>query len=294
MMEVKFVQGDDAIDVLLNSDEYLSKLSPFEMGVRMGDSNTKEVTPEEFRDHLSKQTLEWTIEEKDKVVDLFGQIESKLEIYDLKFPNPIKLIKTTGLDDIRDCSGYCRRHAIVMSQKTVDRDPDNLERFFMHELFHIQSQVSPELRYKLYALIGFEHCNEISIPKDLAEKKITNPDAQDLDVVINVTYNGEKIKCLPIILYDSKAPGNFFQRLRIKLLQVTQNLDGLYEYYKIDDEEGTDFNLISVEDTSDFSEQIGDSDYYFHPEEILATRFEELVRDNDLDNPYIKMLHDSL
>ena len=64
----------------------------------------------------------------------------------------------------------------------------NKNTFLIHELFHIRNQNNPTLRYKLYNSLGFHHCNEIILPSELLNKKITNPDAPRLDVYINVHH----------------------------------------------------------------------------------------------------------
>lgn len=265
-------------------------MNSYERGIRAGKEGEL-VSEEEFREYLAKQWLPWTDAEKQKVTDMFKIVEKKVVQYGLTLPDPIKLIKTTGLDDIRECGGYCRGNTIVLLQKSVD----NLyEGIIVHEMFHIMSQNNPSLRYKLYRQLGFYHCNEIELPKDIHAQKVTNPDAPRLDVCIELTVKetNKKVKCLPVIFYnkDPDFVGGFFDRLGIKLLVVEKDEDGVY-VVKLDDNEKP--TLYTVGDVEDFFSQVGDTHYYFHPEEVLATRFDEMVCQK-MDNKFIRMLNDTL
>ena len=51
--------------------------------------------------------------------------------------------------------------------------------------------------------------------------------------------------------------------------------------------------LFTVSEVDDFFTQVGNTDYYFHPEEILATRFDLMVREG-INNPFTKMLRETL
>ncbi len=269
-MNFKFVEGDEAEEILLDSDPYISQMTPFERGIRMDVD--RDVSEEEFREYIVKQVRPWTDDEKELLKKVLMKVEKQFEDYIFQFPDPIKLIKTNGLEDIRECRGYCRRNTIVMGQNTIY---NITESFFLHELFHIQSQNNPELRYKLYEDLGFHRCNEIVLPPSLANKKITNPDAPRLDVYITVSHSGKKVTGVPVIFYNKEGPDGFFNRLYIRLLAVKYSKEKSEWVYDLD--ENSDPILISVDDTEDFFAQIGKSHYYFHPEEILATRFEQMV-----------------
>lgn len=296
MFEIEYAEGDEAIKLLLDSDDYLKKMSPLERGLRIhGEVLPETNSIDELRTHLSKQTMTWTADEKAKVGRILETIKEKLAIYDLKFPDTIKLVKTTGLDDIRGCSGYCRAKTIVMADSTIERPDKDFEAFMVHELFHIQSQVDPDTRYRLYAQLGFTCTNEIQIPPTLASKKITNPDAQDLNVVITVNVGGESAivgsksaTCVPIILFDAEKGGSVFNCLDIVLLEVTKESDS--DKYVV----AEDYKTHRIPDVSNFFDQIGKTHYYFHPEEVLATRFEEMVRVQNFDDGFVKMLRDTL
>jgi len=184
-------------------------------------------------------------------------------------PDPIRMIKTSGKEDIRECSGYCR-HNVICSNNFVTHS------FFVHELFHIISQNNPELQEQLYNSLGFFKCNDIEIPTEISHKTLTNPDAQTHDVIINVKLqldNTKTIQVTPVLFYDHAVYGTFFDKVYIKLMQVTFNKDNnKYEPFMDNDK----CKLYEVKETIDFFSQIGNCRYYFHPDEILATYFRDL------------------
>lgn len=293
---IKFVDGLKAIYVLWNSDPYLHQMTPLDRQIRTDKVGTDEhISVEEFSIYLAQQVLPWSPEEIEAVTKAFLELEPKLEKYDLIYPECIRLIKTNGLDDVRGCSGYCRRNAITMSQKVVTNIMTNHEDddFFPHEMFHIASQNDPAKRYKLYEQIGFFHCREeIELPKQLLDIKITNPDAPRLDVFINVTYNGQVVSAMPLIFYNKDGPDSFFKRLYIKLIIITFDETVGKHVCLLDNDDNP--TLFSVEDVPDFFTQTGESNYFFHPEEILATRFADMILFPDKKDKFTEMICDVL
>src|SRR5258706_165708 len=85
----------------------------------------------------------------------------------------------------------------VLKSATLD-----LDKLFLHELFHVLSNQNPELRKTLYAIIGFKPSPGVAFPKSLRDRKITNPDAPTIDYHIDVTIDGE-LKAAAPILYTS-------------------------------------------------------------------------------------------
>jgi len=147
-MNIHFIQGDEAKDIILNSDNYLNKMNSFDRAVRM-NSDRNDISVEEFGKYATEHILEWLDEEKEIVNNFINEISEFLTIHKFKgiFPNPVKIIKTDGLEDIRECAGYCRKNTIVITESAIDMERIS---FWVHELFHIFSQNNPELRDQLY------------------------------------------------------------------------------------------------------------------------------------------------
>jgi|688.fasta_scaffold130402_2 hypothetical protein len=277
-INIKFVQGDEAKNIMLNSDNYFNIMNNFDRAIRM-ESDRNDITQDEFGNYATEHILDWLDEEKEIVNNTINEISQFLTTYKFKgvFPNPVKIIKTDGLEDIRECTGYCRKNTIVVKISGIKKIRTS---FWIHELFHIFSQNNPELRDQLYNSIGFFRCNELTLPSDIKEKTLTNPDCPNHDVYIKVTsiYDNIEICVTPVLFYDRTTIGGFFQKLYIKLIQVEKQENGDY-IVKLENNKVKDFDVIDV---INFFDQIGHCHYYFHPDEILATRFEKLyINDHD-------------
>jgi hypothetical protein len=228
--------------------------------------------------------LDWTDYEKEDLTEMFEKVQSHLleKGFKGKFPDPIRMLKTTGEDDIRECNGYCRSNTICADKNSVT---SSFGEFWVHELFHIFSQNNPELINRLYNSIGFFRCNEIELPENINKNTITNPDAPKHDVYIEVIHKDKTIKVTPVVFYNKENNGSFFSALYIRLVQIELEHD---KYVCSKDDNG-ECIMLDVKDVSNFYEQIGNSYYYFHPDEILATRFgemytRELTKKNSSEN----------
>jgi hypothetical protein len=144
------------------------------------------------------------------------------------------------------------------------------------------------LRQKLYAIIGFTPCDPITLPRELAAVKITNPDAPTLDYFITVEHEGAELKVVPVLLCDRDTydPNrtSLFNYLQFRLLAVEQNDDGWTPLLK----DGEPI-LIDGKSCQSYRRQIGDNtNYIIHPDEILADNFAHmLMRTKDLKSPEV-------
>ena len=121
-------------------------------------------------------------------------------------------------------------------------------------------------------MIGFKKCGEVEFPSDLKSRKITNPDAPRNDHAIQIRVGGEEVRAVPILFsnaakYDVNRGGEFFNYLQLSFLQVPRMSSGQPV-------------LATPEKVSGFFEQVGrNTNYFIHPEEILADNFALLILD---------------
>lgn len=316
MLQINFVEGEKAFDILANSDSYYKIMTPNERALRMGiDHNPdKPISEEEFGNYVKQHICEFKSSDKEIITDIIGRITKCLQDNNFIgcFPVVVNVILTDGLEDIREFTGYSRKNTICINKRGIINGHLTL---FVRKLFHIFSQNNPGLRNMLYKSIGFEKCNDIVLPTDLTPKLITIPDAQLHDVFIKVklktktkqdskqtdvvleskskkqkvSYDCEEIKVTPVLFYDKDNGYSFFQRLYIRLLRIeaktkshtSENIE--YTYYVNDEKK---YEMYDVEDVDNFWSQVGECRYYFHPDEILATRFAIYVVSNILYNSW--------
>lgn len=275
-VRVDFATTDESKQILAAQDEFVLQMSPFDRASRLKTGD--EVSEQSYLAFVSKNVLAWTDIEKRKITAATQDLQKKLEALSLPFPKRILLIKTTG--DEEGGAAYTRSNAIVFPASDLQAPVESIEEKLCHELFHIVSRANPDLREKLYSIIGFVKCTEIAFPPELRSRKITNPDAPNNDHCIRVQVRGENYWAVPILFssnerYDTKRGGEFFDYLQFQLLLVGRNDDSLHATPMYD---GQSPKLLSVGQVSGFFDQVGkNTEYIIHPEEILADNFVLLV-----------------
>ena len=273
---VHFASVSEGKQILTTKDDYIRRLSPFDRAARM--KVDRAVSEEEFLNLVGASVADWTKEETQKIQTSLEQIRSRLRDLSPSFPATIQLIKTSGAEEGN--AAYTRGSAIVIPKRELTKDSNGLQRLVCHELFHVLSRQNPELRKQLYAIIGFTECDEIEFPRELASRKITNPDAPRNDHFIRLQHEGRECLAIPVLfsnaeVHDRAKGGEFFDDLTFQFLVVEKNPD--LPRLKVVYENSTP-RLIGPETVSGFFEQVGkNTDYIIHPEEILAENFALLI-----------------
>jgi hypothetical protein len=271
-----FASQNEGRQILLAKDAFIQRLSPFDRSARM--KIDKAVSEGELLEFIGRNVVDWTKEEMQRVQAAIEAIQPLLRDLPLPLPPTVQLITTTGAEEGN--AAYTRATAIVLPKRELGKSQEDLQRVICHELFHILSRQNPELREKLYGLIGFTKCNEINLPPALERRKITNPDAPRNDHFIRVEIDGRESLAVPILLssaevYDVKRGGEFFAYLQFQFL-VVEKSGGPRTFKAVD--EGSAPRLVGLPHVSGFMEQVGrNTDYIIHPEEILADNFALLV-----------------
>lgn len=285
--KVHFASQSEGRKILTEKDEFILRLSPFDRSARM--KTDKAVSEVEFLEFVGRNVVDWTEEEMQTVQAAVEAIEPLLRDLRLSLPPIVQLIKSTGAEEGN--AAYTRGAAIVLPKGNLGQSQGDLQKLICHELFHVLSRQSPELREKLYGIIGFTKCNEIDLSPELKRRKLTNPDAPRNDHFIRLQIDGHESLAVPILLssvetYDIKRGGEFFAYLQFQFLLVKKeggsgNLKAVSE--------GSSPKLVGMERVSGFMEQVGkNTDYIIHPEEILAENFALLLLNkHDVASPEI-------
>lgn len=146
-----------------------------------------------------------------------------------------------------------------------------------HELWHVISRNNPELRRRMYELIGFQILpDEICIPEEIRNGIIFNPDVERHDAYGTFTIGGQPTDCL-LLLYSPSSEyvtgktindylvGNrayYMLALDKDTHQPLRNADGSWALHHVT--EATDFKEIMSN---------GNTSYCDDPEECIADNF---------------------
>jgi hypothetical protein len=237
----------------------------------------KPVSEEEFLIFVGSNVTEWTTEETQRVEASLKEIQSRMRDLSLPFPATIEMIKTSGAEEGN--AAYTRGTAIVILRAELAKTQNELAKLICHELFHILSRQNPDLREELYGIIGFIRCDDLEFPRELASRKITNPDAPRNDHFIRLGIGGEKCPAVPVLFsstetYKTERGGEFFEYLNFQFLVIET---GSLPHSKVVYENSAP-KLVGPQAISGFFEQVGrNTQYIIHPEEILADNFALLI-----------------
>ena len=274
--KVHFASQSEGRQILTAKDDFIQRWSPFDRSARM--KTDKAVSEGELLEFIGRNVVDWTREEMQTVQAAVEAIQPLLRDLPLPLPSIVQLVKTTGAEEGN--AAYTRATAIVLPKSELANSQKDLQKVICHELFHILSRQNPELREKLYGIVGFTKCNEIKLPPELERRKITNPDAPRNDHFIRLQIDGHESLAVPILLssaetYDVKRGGEFFAYLQFQFLVVERD-NGSGDLKAVS--EGSSPKLVGMERVSGFMEQVGrNTNYIIHPEEILADNFALLV-----------------
>lgn len=262
--------------LLVERDDFTERLSRFDRAARL--RTDQPVSDEQFFRHLAQNTLPWNDEELAKLEQAIMSIDRRLAVWQLPLPEKIWLVKMTG--EVDGGAAYTRGSAIMLPEQRVQMPVAQLERLLVHELFHVLSRLNPELREKLYAIVGFYPCNEVELPASLRDRKITNPDAPRTDYYTELTIDDAPVYVVPVLIapvpqYDPQRGGTLMDYLGFHLLVVERRDNRWVPALR----EGEPILLDGFR-TPALYDRIGrNTGYIIHPEEVLAENFVLLVMD---------------
>lgn len=272
---VHFASGNEGRKVLMTKDEFVRHLSPFDRSARM--KVDKPVPEDKFLAFVGNSVADWTTEETQRVETAVKKIQALLRDLPLSFPATIQLIKTTGAEEGN--AAYTRGTAIIIPKAELAKTQNDLAKLICHELFHVLSRQNPGVREELYRIIGFNQCDDLEFPRELAARKITNPDAPRNDHFIRLEVGGKQCSAVPVLFsttetYNVERGGEFFAYLDFQFLVIEE---GSLPHTKVVYENSAP-KLAGPQAVSGFFEQIGrNTQYIIHPEEILADNFALLI-----------------
>jgi hypothetical protein len=272
---VHFASVSEGQNVLTTKDEFVRHLSPFDRASRM--KTNKPVSEDEYLAFVGRNVVEWTAEEMRAVEAALKEIQSRFGELSPAFPATIQMIKTTGAEEGN--AAYTRGTAIILPKGELGKSQDELVKLICHELFHVLSRHDSELRAALYGMIGFERCDDLEFPPELAARKITNPDGPRNDHFIRLEIDGQKCGAIPVLFsktetYNVARGGEFFEYLDFQFLIVEVELSPRPKVVY----DGSKPKLVGPQAVSGFLERVGkNTQYLIHPDEILAENFALLI-----------------
>lgn len=272
---VRFLDEDEADLFLATSDDFTASVSLFDRRIRLRTADV--VDDATFRAHLGEQGRRWSTGERARYLEALEELDGALEGLLLDSPDEIVLVKTSGQDEFQ--APYTRRNGIVVPASFITNGVGLELRLLSHELLHILTRHEPTIRDALYGVFGFEPTNALPWPAVLEDGRFTNPDAYTLAHALTVSHDGADVDVMPLYhwpdgLDAALALPEFLSAVDTFLLVVADSGGGAYA--PVEDDGGV--RLLTIEETT-YAAQVGaNTSYIVHPDEIVASNFELVVR----------------
>ncbi len=270
-----------AAELLGARDEYVAAMTPLDRRIR-----ARSKAPVDEATYLARAVAEardFSPQEAGAVALVVAEIARELEALPggpLPFPETIHVLKTTGAEEgiAGEAVAYTRGPSIVLTEGAI---PDSLAYIVRHELFHVLSRQSPELRDALYAVLGYRRVARIALPPELERRRLTNPDAPSLEHALRLTVEGREVDVVNVLVASAEdAGGGLFEHLAPVLVAI-------------DDEgavlPGVDGPLSFPTSAPEYLERVGyNTGYVMQPEEILADNFVFLLEGRfEIPSPWV-------
>jgi hypothetical protein len=267
--EFVFADVPQAREILGTRDDYVRATAPLERKAKL--KTAEPVDEERFLQHMRGAPLEWSPQQRKNLEPLVGLLARFLSGVRWKMPGRIVLVQVGPA--LEDDFPHTRGNAIIAPASYYGRGPTMMLYLLAHETFHILTRANPELRETLYSAIGFKRCDSVVVPPEIAALRLTNPDAIESRHTISVRYRGEPVEALPYVRFPSADidPRQGFMKQVKTLWLLVDRKDG-----ECRARSGPDAS-VDPERLEGLFEQIGrNTDYLFHPEEILADNFAQI------------------
>mgnify|MGYP001164714690 FL=1 len=279
------VDGERAKELFTTEDDYTAILSRFDLMSKTG-TKSDSVTLADYFSRAVKTIKPWTDDDKKGLKKVVESVNKKIKELGLKLKMPARIeVISSDMTNEGGANGYTRGNYIVLRNDMIEGTSGSYESTFIHELFHILSRYDPAMSEKVYNIIGFKKCNEVAYPPEIADLRISNPDAPFNNFYITVKHSDKPVDVM-LILFSGRqySGGSFFGYIQIGLMAV----EGDESNKKVVYQNGKPL-ILKFKEVKDFYEQSGrNTDYNFHAEELSADHFVMLVNQQQgLPNPEI-------
>lgn len=253
-----------------DSDEFFKNLQAVDVAIQMKDdfliNNPNYVSV--YKKHLTTQVSNFTKDDQDFLNKVYQKVLINIKKIQPAFNIDLSVSKIKPDHYGKDV--FYTRGSVIFFPESIfkEKNEKKILSIFLHELWHIISEQNPDLKEKMYKLIGFyKHGYPVTFPSKLEKMMLSNPDGGDRSYAMKL--NNEKW-LLPLIRSNQDRFNNskpvFYDYLQFDVFYL--NDKGIVEV-------NADLSsTVSNEDNMEFFQKIKDNtQYIIHPDEILADNF---------------------
>jgi hypothetical protein len=294
VLPAEFLEGAAGRAAIIDDsgDPYFSKLEEHEMSAKTGEpitGDTHDGKLAECKRRYQAAVIDFTDEEKQMLGWLVSKIQPPLvrgyPVFGLTPWSFIKVADTLegGMPHTR--GGHIVMPAGVLSRFTMfrkrlgDRSLVAGAGLLIHEQTHVVEREHPELFEPFFvSTLHFIHAKSIAPNDWLRDRQLINPDGTVCDWVYPLTGGGQKSYILPLIAFGKPDPTDMRSAMGTIAVTVEPVGDGFKAVL------GADGNPIvhRLDDVEEYRQGPGAERDNYHPNEIMADRFSQLIVVDDL------------
>ncbi len=264
--------------ILSANDEYLSVLSAADLSIRL---QGREGTGADLGRVYAGATQTWTSAENERLRLMVVRHRPRLNQLAGWLPDTVYFIK--GSRAIEGGIPHTRGDGIFFGPQLPESD-EALDGLFMHELFHVLSRHSASRHDELYGIIGFVRC-PAELPQSMRDRGITNPDAPAVQHASPISESDPTLLATPLLFADparyDPSKQNLGQYFDPELQLLRRGADG-----KCRPAEGVSMSQDAIREAI-FARSGRNTNYMFHPEELMADNFSQMMMGRSVADPWV-------
>ena len=291
---IEYLQGDAGKAAIVDDsiDPYFSRLEDHEMTAKTGKpitGDTRDAKIAECKSRYQSAVLDFTDDEKQMLSFFVSKSQVPLIAKYPVFGNtPWSIVKTSdslegGMAWTRGShvflpEGMLKRFVMVykrVGEKSLTRGASLL----IHEQTHVVERLHPDIFVPLFTdTFHFIRAKKIESSSWLTDRQLINPDGTVCDWIFPLTEDDKPTFILPLIAFNQANPTNLRGGMGTIAVTMEKTEVGFKPVL------GTDGNPIvrQLTDVEPYMTGPGGEQNNYHPNEIAADRFAELVVVDDL------------
>ncbi len=278
-VDFAFATAEEGAAVLSAQDEFMASIAPHDVALRVGSNEN--LTAARLAQHYAANTRVWTPQERTRLEASIARVAPLLAPYESLLPPRGLMIATTDRVD----AGFAHtRGADIIMGAALPTEDERLDHVVIHEVFHVLSRRNPARRDAIYAAVGFVPCTQITLPDNVRNRILTNPDAPAINHVLPVGDSDVGVVTTPVIAVTSTtfdpARPSMAQYFSVEFATLRRDAAGVCA-----PAEPVELGLIQAAMQRRAGRNTG---YIIHPEEIAANNFAQmLLGRSDAPDPQI-------
>ncbi|HEV2815825.1 MAG TPA: hypothetical protein VGW40_01180 [Allosphingosinicella sp.] len=270
--EFVFATAEEGARILGAQDGFFEAMAPLEMQLRW--VGWGRASREGLRAQYRAGARDWNGAERRAWQASLDRLAPRLGAWSALLPERVLLVRVRA--SVEDGIPHTRANAILLPAGTGHLRAARRDAILAHEIFHILSRALAARHDSLYALIGFRPCR-LALPAELRARRIANPDAPEERHYLRLAGAGGAWVPLQLARPVAAPPPALAESLDFRLLRVDVAAGACTA------RRGRGgWALAAPAALPGLAAAVGpNSDYFAHPEELMADNFALLLTRRD-------------